>query len=78
MGMYICYKGGSATLDFGAYAIAMASHVFGEARPENIKANGYLSDTGVDELVSVTIKYAGTDEDCSYHAITYRRTQHTI
>ena len=65
-------------MDFGAYAIAMASHVFGGARPENIKANGYLSDTGVDKLVSVTIKYAGTDEDCSYHAITYRRTQHTI
>ena len=55
------YIGGGATLDVGVYPIAMASLVFGGGRPESIKANGYLTDTGVDELVSVTIKYPGTD-----------------
>ena len=55
------YIGGGATLDVGVYPIAMASLLFGGGRPESIKANGYLTDTGVDELVSVTIKYPGTD-----------------
>ena len=53
-------EGGGATLDVGVCPNAMASHVFERARPESIKANGYLTDTGVDELVSVTIKYPGT------------------
>ena len=54
-------KGGGATLDVGIYPIAMASLVFGGGRPESVKVNGYLTDTGVDELVSVTIKYPGID-----------------
>ena len=37
----------------------MASLVFGGGKPESIQANGYLTDTGVDELVSVIIKYPG-------------------
>ena len=49
--------GGGVTLDLGIYAITMASLVFGGGRPESIQANGYLTDTGVDELASVTIKY---------------------
>ena len=52
--------GGGATLDIGIYPIAMASLVFGGGKPESIQANGYLTDTGVDELVSVIIKYPGT------------------
>ena len=37
----------------------MASLVFEGSRPDSIQANGYLTDTGVDELASVTIKYPG-------------------
>jgi len=37
----------------------MASLVFGGGKPESIQATGYLTDTGVDELVSVAIKYPG-------------------
>ena len=51
--------GGGATLDFGIYPIAMTSLIFGGGRPEHIKATGYLTDTGVDELASITIKYPG-------------------
>ena len=51
--------GGGATLDVGIYPIAMASLIFGGGRPENIKATGYLTDTGVDELTSIVIKYPG-------------------
>ena len=57
--MYFISSGGGATLDIGIYPIAMASLIFGGGRPENIKATGYLTDTGVDELVSVAIKYPG-------------------
>lgn len=60
-GLYIyIFEGGGATLDIGIYPIAMASLVFGGGKPENIKADGYLTDTGVDELASVIIKYPGT------------------
>ena len=52
-------SGGGVTLDLGIYAITMASLVFGGGRPENVQASGYLTDTGVDELASVTIKYPG-------------------
>ena len=58
----VYYEGGGATLDVGVYPIAMASLVFGGGRPEkSIKASSYLTDTGVDELVSVIIKYPGTN-----------------
>ena len=52
-------SGGGVTLDLGIYAITMASLVFGGGRPESVQANGYLTDTGVDELASVIIKYPG-------------------
>ena len=55
-----CGLGGGVTLDLGIYAIAMASLVFEGSRPESIQANGYLTNTGLDELASVTIKYPGT------------------
>ena len=58
--MFLCIKGGGATLDVGVYPIAMASLVFGGGRPESIKASGYLTDAEVDELVSVTVKYPGS------------------
>jgi len=54
-------QGGGATLDIGIYPIAMASLVLGDGRPENIQVTGYLTDTGVDELASVTIKYPGIE-----------------
>ena len=38
----------------------MASLAFGGGRPESVQATGYLTDTGVDELASVIIKYPGT------------------
>ena len=70
--MFLCIKGGGATLDVGIYPIAMASLVFGGGRPESIKASGYLTDAGVDELVSVTVKYPGsyrtTDKECGCNA----------
>ena len=50
-------------MDIGIYPIAMASLVFGGGRPESIKATGYLTDTGVDELVSVIIKYPGIESN---------------
>lgn len=46
-------------MDLGIYPIAMTSLIFGGGRPEHIKATGYLTDTGVDELASITIKYPG-------------------
>ena len=52
-------SGGGVTLDLGIYAITMASLVFGGGKPESVQANGYLTDTGVDELTSVIIKYPG-------------------
>jgi len=56
----ITSSGGGVTLDLGIYAITMASLVFGGGQPESIHASGYLTDTGVDELASVIIKYPGT------------------
>ena len=55
----VTLSGGGVTLDLGIYAITMASLVFGGGRPESIQANGYLTNTGVDELVSVIVKYPG-------------------
>ena len=52
-------SGGGVTLDLGIYTITMASLVFGGGKPESVQANGYLTDTGVDELASVIIKYPG-------------------
>jgi len=51
--------GGGATLDVGIYPIALASLIFGGERPESVKATGCLTDTGVDELASIVIKYPG-------------------
>ena len=67
--LFLCIIGGGATLDVGVYPIAMASLVFGGGRPESIKANGYLTDAGVDELVSVIVKYPGTGQDSIYVSV---------
>ena len=37
----------------------MVPLVFGGGRPESIQSSGYLTNTGVDELASVIIKYPG-------------------
>ena len=58
--LHTVVSGGGVTLDLGIYAITMASLTFGGGRPESVQANGYLTDTGVDELASVLIKYPGT------------------
>jgi len=36
----------------------------GGGRPEGIKATNYFTDTGVDELISVAIKYPGMGDVC--------------
>ena len=54
-------------MDFGAYSIAMASLVFGGGKPESIQASGYLTDTAVDELASVIIKYPGIEKNHGGH-----------
>ena len=45
----------------------MASLAFGGGKPESIQASGYLTDTGVDELASIIIKYPGILYINCYH-----------
>lgn len=49
---------GGALLDIGIYPIALSQWVF-DADPEDVKVHGLLGDTGVDELLSVSMKYSG-------------------
>ena len=48
---------GGALLDVGVYTVSLASMVFGS--PEQMASLAVLGETGVDELDSVTLSYAG-------------------
>ncbi|XP_066265613.1 trans-1,2-dihydrobenzene-1,2-diol dehydrogenase-like [Branchiostoma lanceolatum] len=51
--------GGGSLLDLGIYPIQFATMVFGGKEPEDITISGHLSDGGVDETVTVVLKYSG-------------------
>jgi len=48
---------GGATLDIGIYPLTLASLVYGGGKPSQVIVSGELSDTKVDEQVSVVLKY---------------------
>ncbi|KAI8506774.1 hypothetical protein Bbelb_152150 [Branchiostoma belcheri] len=50
---------GGSLLDLGIYVIQFATMVFGGEEPEDITTSGHLSDGGVDEIVTVVLKYSG-------------------
>jgi len=53
-------KGGGSLLSVGVYCINLACAVFDYARPTNISAIGHLNKDGVDDHVSIILKY-GTE-----------------
>ncbi|MGH0119952.1 UNVERIFIED_CONTAM: hypothetical protein FKN15_060509 [Acipenser sinensis] len=50
--------GGGALLDIGVYCLQFACMVFNGERPESIQASGCLLDTGVDEAVTVVLRFS--------------------
>uniref|UniRef100_A0A8C4NIM1 Trans-1,2-dihydrobenzene-1,2-diol dehydrogenase n=1 Tax=Eptatretus burgeri TaxID=7764 RepID=A0A8C4NIM1_EPTBU len=51
--------GGGAVLDIGIYCLQFISMVYNGEKPEEIHSTGTLCDTGVDETVTVILKYSG-------------------
>uniref|UniRef100_UPI00358E201B trans-1,2-dihydrobenzene-1,2-diol dehydrogenase-like n=1 Tax=Myxine glutinosa TaxID=7769 RepID=UPI00358E201B len=51
--------GGGAVLDIGIYCLQLISMVYKGEKPEEIHSTGNLSDKGVDETVTVVLKYSG-------------------
>ncbi|XP_066265612.1 trans-1,2-dihydrobenzene-1,2-diol dehydrogenase-like isoform X2 [Branchiostoma lanceolatum] len=50
---------GGGLLLLGIYTIQFATMVFGEEEPEDITVSGHLTDGGVDETVTIVLKYSG-------------------
>ncbi|XP_077419656.1 trans-1,2-dihydrobenzene-1,2-diol dehydrogenase-like [Vanacampus margaritifer] len=50
--------GGGALLDIGLYPLQFSLMVYGGERPESIKTEGVILDTGVDETLVVTLKFS--------------------
>lgn len=50
--------GGGALLDIGCYCLQFISMAFGAERPLSIHASGFLNASGVDETVTVVLKYS--------------------
>ncbi|KAK1161001.1 trans-1,2-dihydrobenzene-1,2-diol dehydrogenase-like isoform X1 [Acipenser oxyrinchus oxyrinchus] len=50
--------GGGALLDIGVYCLQFACMVFNAERPESIQACGCLLDTGVDEAMTVVLRFS--------------------
>ncbi|CAH1250775.1 DHDH [Branchiostoma lanceolatum] len=50
---------GGGLLGLGIYTIQFATMVFGEEEPEDITVSGHLTDGGVDETVTIVLKYSG-------------------
>ncbi|XP_078659859.1 trans-1,2-dihydrobenzene-1,2-diol dehydrogenase-like [Branchiostoma floridae x Branchiostoma belcheri] len=50
---------GGGLLAFGTYPIQFATMVFGGDEPEDITVSGHLNEGGVDETVTVVLKYSG-------------------
>ncbi|XP_053545923.1 trans-1,2-dihydrobenzene-1,2-diol dehydrogenase [Bombina bombina] len=51
--------GGGALLDIGCYCIQFALMVFNGEVPESVTAKGFLHETGVEETVTIILKYSG-------------------
>ncbi|KAM3877154.1 trans-1,2-dihydrobenzene-1,2-diol dehydrogenase-like [Diretmus argenteus] len=51
--------GGGALLDIGIYCLQFICMVYNGERPESIQATGVCLDTGVDESMTVTMKFSG-------------------
>uniref|UniRef100_A0A8C5WK09 Trans-1,2-dihydrobenzene-1,2-diol dehydrogenase n=1 Tax=Leptobrachium leishanense TaxID=445787 RepID=A0A8C5WK09_9ANUR len=51
--------GGGALLDICSYCIQFALMVFNGEKPESVTAKGFLTETGVDETLTVILQYAG-------------------
>ena len=52
-------QGGGALFDVGVYVLYFASMVFGGEEPEVVSACSELTDTGVDRVTAITLKYKG-------------------
>ncbi|MBN3279186.1 DHDH dehydrogenase, partial [Polyodon spathula] len=50
--------GGGALLDIGVYCLQFACMVFNGERPESVQASGCLLDTGVDEAMTVVLRFS--------------------
>ncbi|XP_061670604.1 trans-1,2-dihydrobenzene-1,2-diol dehydrogenase-like [Syngnathoides biaculeatus] len=50
--------GGGALLDIGLYPLQFSIMVYGGERPESIKTEGVILDTGVDETLVVTLRFS--------------------
>jgi len=57
-------KGGGSLFAIGVYPINLASFVFNDQKPNLIQATGTLSQTGVDQHVSIFLRY-GLDGHCT-------------
>lgn len=49
--------GGGVLMSVGCYPVMLANFVFRE-KPSSVVATGFLNDTGVDDTISVTLKYS--------------------
>ncbi|XP_067830388.1 trans-1,2-dihydrobenzene-1,2-diol dehydrogenase-like isoform X1 [Heptranchias perlo] len=50
--------GGGVLLDIGCYCLQFVCMVFNGEKPESIHATGFLTEKGVDEAVTIVLKYA--------------------
>ncbi|KAL4613215.1 trans-1,2-dihydrobenzene-1,2-diol dehydrogenase-like [Arapaima gigas] len=50
---------GGALLDLGIYCLQFVSMVYQGERPESVQATGVCLDTGVDETMTIAVKYSG-------------------
>ncbi|MBN3308921.1 DHDH dehydrogenase, partial [Amia calva] len=50
--------GGSALMDIGVYCLQFVCMVFSGEKPESVTATGVCLDTGVDEAMTVVLKYS--------------------
>ena len=61
---------GGILLDMGVYNVAVSQWLM-DRMPDNIKAHGFIGDTGVDEMISASLDYGdgvSSQFQCSFHS----------